>query len=276
MLIEYNNLNLNISYNPDDIEKGKTPLVFLHGFTGALNDWDSLKAKLADQYAPIAIDILGHGQSSSPDNPEYYTEDSLVEQLHYILTQIGVTKSSFVGYSMGGRLAFCYALAYPESIKSLILESSTAGIEEQLLRAERIFSDEKLADKLTESGTSKFIDYWFSIPLFDTFKNLPAEQLTLLINERKKNNPVGLANSLRGFGTGKMKNHWPELKSIKKPTLLITGELDLKFTEINRQMLKQLPNATHQIISKSGHNTHLEKPQDFFILVGSFLRTFIK
>lgn len=276
MLIEYNNLNLNISCNPEDIKRGKTPLVFLHGFTGALNDWDSLKIKLADKYATIAIDILGHGKSSSPNNPEHYTEASLVEQLHYILTKIGVTKSSFVGYSMGGRLAICYAIAHPECIESLILESSTAGIEEQLLRAERIFSDEKLADKLIKEGASKFIDYWFNIPMFDNFKSLPAAQLSQLINERKRNDPAGLSNSLRGFGTGKMKNHWPELHNIKQPTLLITGELDLKFTEINRQMLKQLPNASQKIISKSGHNTHLEKPEEFFILVSSFLRTFIK
>jgi 2-succinyl-6-hydroxy-2,4-cyclohexadiene-1-carboxylate synthase len=62
-----------------------------------------------------------------------------------------------------------------------------------------------------------------------------------------------------------------KLISIKTRTLLITGELDTKFTEINSEMVKLLPKAEHKIIENAGHNTHLEEPKRFIEAVKNFL-----
>ncbi len=78
---------------------------------------------------------------------------------------------------------------------------------------------------------------------------------------RLQNNPAGLALSLRGMGTGAQPALWDRLHEWTKPALLITGELDTKFVEVNRHMAQRMPAATHHIISGAGHAVHFEQPQ---------------
>ena len=87
-----------------------------------------------------------------------------------------------------------------------------------------------------------------------------------------QNNKTGLINSLRGFGTGLMLPLFDNLKRINCKTLLITGELDTKFTEINKEIVNLFPNAKHEIINNAGHNSHLEKPEKFAEVVNEFLK----
>ena len=78
-----------------------------------------------------------------------------------------------------------------------------------------------------------------------------------------QNSKIGLANSLRGFGTGLMPYLGNEIKKMNFPVLLITGGLDSKFTKLNKVLFKQFPNAEHKIAESVGHNFHFEKPEEF-------------
>jgi 2-succinyl-6-hydroxy-2,4-cyclohexadiene-1-carboxylate synthase len=90
--------------------------------------------------------------------------------------------------------------------------------------------------------------------------------------ERKlENNKTGLANTLRCSGTGRMKPLYTDIKDISSKTLLITGELDSRYTNINDQMVKLFSNAEHKVIKNAGHNTHLEEPQKFIDEINKFL-----
>ena len=89
-----------------------------------------------------------------------------------------------------------------------------------------------------------------------------------------KNNRTGLANSLKGFGTGIMPYLGAELIRLKFPVLQITGGLDGKFTQINQNLRKRFPSTKHKIISTAGHNTHLEEPKKFIEAVNQFLKQF--
>jgi 2-succinyl-6-hydroxy-2,4-cyclohexadiene-1-carboxylate synthase len=62
-----------------------------------------------------------------------------------------------------------------------------------------------------------------------------------------------------------------KIKDIPLKTLLVTGELDSKYTDINIEMVKLLTNAEHKIIKNAGHNTHLEEPQKFIEEINKFL-----
>jgi 2-succinyl-6-hydroxy-2,4-cyclohexadiene-1-carboxylate synthase len=103
---------------------------------------------------------------------------------------------------------------------------------------------------------------------------MPEEILKLVRENKLKNNPVGLANSLKGFSTGKMPPLFEDLKNIKIKTLLISGELDEKFSSISLHMSKLLPLSENVIIRGAGHNTHLEKPEEFVNSVNNFLKQF--
>jgi 2-succinyl-6-hydroxy-2,4-cyclohexadiene-1-carboxylate synthase len=89
--------------------------------------------------------------------------------------------------------------------------------------------------------------------------------------QRLRNHPSGLANSLRGMGTGVQPSLWEDLNELNKPTLLIAGELDEKFVQIASQMHQTLPNSQLRLIPDAGHTTHLEQPDHFNRHVLGFL-----
>lgn len=264
-------LHLNLDYYKES--STKPHLLFLHGFTGSSQDWMNIIPQIDESFSKIAIDIIGHGNSPSPEESEYYTARSIAKQVDDSIKHLGTNKIVLVGYSMGGRAALNYTFAYPGKVAGLILESTTAGIESESEKIDRIENDKKLANNILKEGLDRFIDYWMNIPLFFSQKRLNDSDLENIRQNKLKHSPYGLANSLLGFGTGEMPSYWESLPELNIPVLLITGELDEKYKNINERMKSLLPDADHSFVNDAGHNVHLEKPSEFIILVNSFLRT---
>lgn len=164
---------------------------------------------------------------------------------------------------MGGRLALYLAVHYPSAIESLILESASPGLETHTERLDRQHSDEQLASQIEENGIPAFVAEWERLPLFATQARLLQPILDRQHTNRLQNNPQGLANSLRGMGTGVQPSLWMHLPTISKPVLLITGELDTKFIAIAQRMNQQIPDVTLVTVPDAGHTTHLEQPELF-------------
>ncbi len=274
MKIKIDELFFNILLNEKGLNTESIPVVFLHGFTGSSFDWNFLFKELPDGFNPIAIDLIGHGKSISPNLLKHYTTNSITKQINNIFIELNLIKPIVVGYSMGARAALAFTINNPYLVRGLMLESSTAGIVQENLRKERIKSDELLVKMINEDGIENFINYWMDLPIFHSQKSLPSEKLKEIKNEKLKNNQTGLVNSLKGFGAGVFPNYWGHLKKIKVKTLLLTGELDKKYCEINSKLVKLLPDAEHKIAIGAGHNSHLEKPGDFIIFLNQFLENF--
>jgi len=134
--------------------------------------------------------------------------------------------------------------------------------------------DEYIASYIESHTMEDFAEYWMDMEIFNTQRRFSEEKRKQLRQTRINNDPTGLTNSLRGFGTGTMPHLFPYLKNINCKTLLITGELDSKFTFINKDAVKQFKNAEHKIIKNAGHNTHAEEPQRFIQVVNDFLKNF--
>ena len=275
MILEVDNLKFFVKRNSTN--GSKTPVVFLHGFTGSSFDWEFFFDKFSDEFEAITIDLLGHGKTSSPKILNNYSVQSQIKFLNKILTKLNIEKPIIVGYSMGGRLALSYLLSFPNNVNSIVLESTSFGLKTKAEREERINSDKILANKIKNSSIEEFIESWMSIPLFSSQNKLPLlirkEQIE---NKIRTNNVIGLTNSLLGFGTGNMNNYFNELKKVKIEVLLITGSLDSKFTEIAIDANNLFPNSDHSIVGDAGHNVHLEKPEEFLKLLSSFLLKNIK
>lgn len=270
MIIQTSQIKINVELFPSD-KKNSPFIFFLHGFTGSSKDWEEIIPQLNPNYNYAALDLIGHGKSESPDNVELYKADSLVKQLDEVFKYFTKDKIILVGYSMGGRAALSYAAKNPENLLGLILESSSAGIADEKLRQERILADEKIIKMLEEKTIEEFIDFWMNQDLFATLKSVPQDKLLKAKADKIQNNKTGLINSLRGFGTGVMPPLYEKINSIKCKSLLITGELDKKFTQMNSELINLFPNAEHYVIKNAGHNTHIEKPEEFVELVNEFL-----
>ncbi len=249
-------------------------LVLLHGFTGSAESWDSQLDTFVDMdLQVIALDMLGHGQSSASADPERYSIEHCRADILAALQSLGVApqQAILLGYSMGGRVALYTALS--SSFLALILESASPGLLDPGERIQRQQSDNALADRIEREGIPAFIDYWQDIPLFASQQNMPSDRRTTQRAQRLNNTTLGLANSLRGLGTGVQPALHSHLRELSLPVLLIAGALDSKFCTIARQMADQIPNAQLAIVPNAGHTVHLEQPERFVALLHAFFES---
>ena len=248
------------------------PLVVLHGFTGSTKTWASIRSVAEKSHAVIAVDLPGHGNSSAPNNPGCYALTRFADDLVRILDYLSIHRTVVLGYSMGGRAALRFALAHPDRVAGLVLESSSPGIDDAADREARITADNALADAIESDGIEAFINRWERLPLWDTQQGMPAEARDRLRAQRLENRQEGLANSLRGAGVGVDEPVYERLAGIETPTLLVAGALDEKYVEIARSMLQAMPNARLNIIGDAGHAAHFERPDAFASAVMAFLQ----
>ncbi len=87
---------------------------------------------------------------------------------------------------------------------------------------------------------------------------------------REERQAHGLANSLRGMGTGVMAPVWDRLHEIDGPTWLVTGREDAKFDAIAQRMLAHLATGVHVRVEDAGHCAHLERPDAFLEALSGF------
>jgi 2-succinyl-6-hydroxy-2,4-cyclohexadiene-1-carboxylate synthase len=247
------------------------PLLLLHGFTGSAAEWYDLVPALASGRRVIMPDLVGHGASEAPADPACYTMERCVADLLAVLDQLELAQVDLLGYSMGGRVALHLAVAAPERINRLILESASPGIADDAERAARAAADDALADRIEAAGLEWFVEHWAAIPLFASQARLPEPVRAAQRERRLAQRAHGLANSLRGMGAGRQASLWERLSDIDLPTLIISGEFDIKYLTIGNQMAEMMPRARHVVIPNAGHTVHLEQPQAFNEIVVRYL-----
>ncbi len=249
----------------------QAPLLLLHGFTGSGDNWAAQVQAFSPHLPTITVDLLGHGQTAAPSDPMRYSMEQSADDLALLLSILAPGAVNLLGYSMGGRLALYFAITYPHLVRRLMLESASPGLADAAARQERVRSDERLADQIEAQGIAAFVEGWEKLPLFASQQTLPTSTQTQLHTQRLRNRPQGLANSLRGMGTGAQPAMWDQLSTLSMPTLLLAGALDPKFKTIATQMAARLPNATVAIVPNAGHTIHLEQPLAFQAQILTFL-----
>lgn len=253
------------------IEGNGQPVVLLHGFTGSAMNWEPFFALFKDQFKVIAIDLLGHGKTESPRDASRYTMEETVEDLAELFSRLRIEKAILLGYSMGGRVALSFASTYPEQVEAMILESSSPGLQQEEERQQRRKNDAALAQFIEDQGIESFVQRWEDISLFESQKSLPENRKHEIRKQRLTNSSIGLANSLRGMGTGSQPSWWDELHNLDFPILLLVGDKDLKFCKIAEKMHETLPQSKKIKINDAGHTIHVEQPQIFGKIVLDFV-----
>jgi pimeloyl-ACP methyl ester carboxylesterase len=95
-------------------------VVLLHGFGSSLQTWDACAEGLQGTHRVIRLDLPGSGLSP-PDPASDYTDTRSLQLLNTLLDDLGVNRASFVGHSMGGRIAWTFAARHPERTERLVL-----------------------------------------------------------------------------------------------------------------------------------------------------------
>jgi 2-succinyl-6-hydroxy-2,4-cyclohexadiene-1-carboxylate synthase len=253
-------------------ERGSIPLLLLHGFTGAAVTWSDLLPAFGARRRTIALSLPGHGGSDAPDDPARYAADRVAGDVLDLVDTLGIHRTALLGYSMGARVALHAALAAPERVGALILESGSPGIADDAERAARRAADEALADDIERDGVEAFVDRWERLPLWESQKMQPRSVRETLRAQRLTNGAHGLANALRGLGAGAtlpLHERLAELADV--PVLLVCGSLDEKYVRIAREMKAKLPSAELREVGNAGHAVHLESPREMVRVVEEFL-----
>jgi len=248
-------------------------LVFLHGFLGRGADWLPVAGALSAEFHCLLPDLPGHGANTDLDPVVPFSFDLLSESLARTLDLAGVDRPALIGYSLGGRAALHFACNFPGRLHALALESASPGLHTPAERDHRRRLDDDRAARLLETGLAAFLDEWYRADLWASLQAHP-DLLTAATRDRTENDPFWTAKALADLSPGRLGPLWERLLQLSLPVLLLSGDLDLKYTDISTEAAGRIPGARHVRIPDAGHNIHLEQPERFVEEVRRFLRQF--
>ena len=105
-----------------DAGDGDETLLLIHGMAGSSDTWRAMIPQLAKKYRVVAPDLLGHGQSDKPRGD--YSLGAFAVWLRDLLDELGVTRATIVGQSLGGGVAMQFVYQHPDYCQRLVLISS--------------------------------------------------------------------------------------------------------------------------------------------------------
>lgn len=243
----------------------KPRLIMLHGFTGSGRVFDHLRDGLMDvvdlETPDLAFHAGGHapfsGVTGGPTCPPISGGHAGPPLLH--------------GYSMGGRFAMREALANPDRVAALILESTHPGIESELERDARRQRDATLATSLVEDY-DRFLATWNRLPLFASPSDAPTEPRERFEAIQRAQVPSRMARSLTEHGAGTMAPVRDRLHTLPMPVLALTGALDKPYTDLWAGIVQDAPNIRHVVVPDAGHRIHLDNPSAYLSILLSFIQ----
>jgi pimeloyl-ACP methyl ester carboxylesterase len=95
-------------------------IILLHGSNASLQTWEPLVQRLGGTYRIVTLDLPGHGLTgATPDRD--YGADGMMDAVDVVAAKLGLDHFILGGNSMGGWVAWRYALAQPARIDALLL-----------------------------------------------------------------------------------------------------------------------------------------------------------
>lgn len=232
------------------------PVVFVHGFPFDHTTWNPQLDEVGKHYRAVAYDVRGHGQSFVGDGQ--YTIEGHVDDLIALLDHLKISKAVIVGLSMGGYITLRALERNPERFKAVVLcdtRSDADGNEGKLKRFASIASVKK-------DGSAAFADAFVkNVFAAETFQTNPGavEAVRTIISHTSDLSIAGtqLALASRTDTTA-------SLSSIKIPTLILVGELDVTTPpSASRAMNEHIKGSELHIVPRAAHMSNIENPAFF-------------
>lgn len=253
---------------------GGRPLLLVHGFTGAKEDFaDHLQALAGSGWHVVAPDLRGHGGSDAPSGPERYTLRTFALDVLALADALGWGRFVLLGHSMGGMVVQHVALEAPDRLVGLVLMDTSAGplggLDPELIA---------LGKSVVAQGGMDL--------LIEAQRDLPGA-LETPAHLRVVATRPGYAD----FGERKLRASAPDmwlgvideivttqadrladLARLSVPTLVVVGEQDAPFLPHARALVGVVPGAQLAVIADAGHSPQFENPDEWFGVLTDFLR----
>ncbi|WP_294672479.1 alpha/beta fold hydrolase [uncultured Fluviicola sp.] len=244
------------------IGEGK-PLIILHGLFGSSDNWQTHAKRFSDYFQVILVDQRNHGHTDWSDEFDY---DILAEDLHELITDLGLEKVNLLGHSMGGKTVMRCAQLYPDTIeKMIVVDMGIKGYpphHQEILKGiaalnatpmdSRSAAEEVLLPFVPENGTRQFLMknlYWIE-------KGKLAWRMNVEVLERE------MQNILKAI---------PD-EEVFVQTLFIRGGMSKYILDEDIPEIEdRFPDSSFLTIENAGHWVHAEQPEEFMNAVLEFL-----
>jgi pimeloyl-ACP methyl ester carboxylesterase len=187
----------------------------------------------------IAVDLQGHGRTADIDRP--ITVEQHADDIAALLKHLEVEQADFFGDSLGGTVAVTMAVRHPELVRRVV---SYVGTFVPLRGATGLTADSDPVKRQREN-------YKKVAPDPDHWPTLFAKVLK------------GAAD-WKGFSP-------EELKAIKAPVLIASGDHDFIPVERCAEWSRMIPNAQLAIIPDASHFVLMSEPEKLLPTVAAFL-----
>ena len=202
-----------------------TPLLMLHGFTGASQSWAPFIEEYSERFQLIVPDLRGHGKTTNPSKK--LSNRQVSEDINELLKILGLKNVKAVGCSFGGDILLQIATRYPNKIESMVLDGATPYYSNQM---------RKITNELTV--TEEQMERFRQVHVFGD------EQIELLLQ-----NHIEMASTYDDHNFTA-----PFLSTIKAKTLIILGDRDIFIpVEMATILFEAIPDSNLWIVPNAGH-----------------------
>jgi len=243
--------------------EGDGPVVTMsHSLACNLSMWDPQASALRGRYRVLRYDTRGHGRTSAPAGA--YSLEQLAEDLHGLLTGLGIAETHFVGLSMGGMIGQVFTLKHPAMVRSLVLCDTTSRYPAEAWSTweQRIRTVEAQG---MESMVEPTLQRWFTEP-FRQRRPEVIDPVRAMIRNTPAQGFIGCCHAIPKI------NVTDRLKEVRCPALVIVGEEDPGTpVAMAREIHAALPSAELAILRSAAHLSNLEQPEEFNRVLLGFL-----
>ncbi|MFX0041167.1 MAG: alpha/beta fold hydrolase [Promethearchaeota archaeon] len=237
------------------------PLLLIHGLGSSTRDWEEQVPAFSQRFQVITLDLRGHGKTDKPKGP--YSMKMFGEDIAELLRDLGVQKTHILGISLGGSIAFQFAVDYPELVKSLVIVNASIEVRVDSFKMKLEVFKRTFIVKLV--GMKKMGEVLaprlFIKPEQEDLRKKMIERWA----ENDKKAYLSAMYALKGWSVR------DQLNKIKFPTLVIGSDEDYAPSSIKEEYTQLIPNAKFIEIKDARHAVTMEKPKKFNDIVMKFL-----
>ena len=242
-------------------------IVLVHGFGSSLHTWEPWAKALSGDHRVIRFDLPGSGLSA-PDAQADYSDARSLRIIAALMDSLGVARASVIGNSIGGRMAWKFAAAYPQRVDKLVLISPDGF-------ASPGFAYGQKAEIPRAFGLMRYV-----LPKALLRMNLePAyahpDKLTAPVLSRYYDLMLGpgvRAAQIDRMAQTVLVDPVPILGRVRAPTLLLWGEMDRMIPFANSaDFVRAMPDVRLVPLPDAGHVPQEEIAQASLVPVRRFL-----
>jgi pimeloyl-ACP methyl ester carboxylesterase len=266
--VSVDGLRMHVRDSAPGAPAGTPTLILLHGFGSSLHTWEPWAQALAPQWRVIRLDLPGAGLTGA-DPSDDYSDERAVQLIAALMDQRGVARASFIGHSMGGRIAWRFAVEQPALVDKLVLEAPDGFASPGFEYGKP--PEVGLAVRAMRYALPRAVLRMGLEPAYANPKLLDEDTVT-------RYHDMMLAPGVRAALISRMQrmvlqDPAPLLQRLHAPTLLLWGAQDQMIPPANAQdYLRTLPQARLVTVPGVGHVPHEEAPAAALPAVQAFLQ----